>query len=544
MKIKKLDKEVIYKIRAGEVIEDPSSCIKELIENSLDAKAKKIHIYVEDGGKRLIEVKDDGEGMDKDDLSLCVEPFTSSKIEKPEDLKKIFTFGFRGEALSAIAKVSRLEIKSSINSNFEGYEIYVEAGEKKYLKPCAHPKGTTVRVKEIFFSVPARRKFLKSSNQELKKIIQLVTKYALSNPEIEFLLKTEKEEIFNLKPAKDFEERILQIFGKDYLKELIKIEEQRKKFSFTLFISRPEFLKENSTKIFFINRRPFYDNSFIRAFSTIYSEKFKSPDVFLFLFVNPEEIDVNVHPQKLQIKFSSKLGFPFRIVNIVKNKLKDKTSEDKKIELIRTLKGEFREKDIKQLEFGEMVKDEERSDLQVYDDLWQLENTYIIVKFEKGLLVIDQHTAHEKIIYEKLMNQKNFKTLYLTFPIILKLKPDEFYTFKEIYESLEEIGFDIRILKDREIQIEGIPDLIKKFSREIFLEIIYSLKKERKLDPENVYKEIACKSAIKKGDILKKEEMTNLLIELFALDDPFFCPHGRPVMIQINKDDLDRKFGR
>jgi len=544
MKIKKLDKEVIYKIRAGEVIEDPSSCIKELIENSIDAKAKKIHIYVEDGGKRLIEVKDDGEGMDKDDLSLCVEPFTSSKIEKPEDLKKIFTFGFRGEALSAIAKVSRLEIKSSINSNFEGYEIYVEAGEKKYLKPCAHSKGTTVRIKEIFFSVPARRKFLKSSNQELKKIIQIVTKYALSNPEIEFVLKTEKEEIFNLKPAKNFEGRISQIFGEDYLKEFIKIEEQRKKFSFTLFISRPEFLKESSTKIFFINRRPFHDNSFIRAFSTIYSEKFKSPDVFLFLFVNPEEIDVNVHPQKLQIKFSSKLGFPFRIVNIVKNKLKDKTSEDKKIELIKTLKGELRKEDMKQLEFGEMVKDEHREEFPIYDDLWQLENTYIIVKFEKGLLVIDQHTAHEKIIYEKLINQKNFKTLYLTFPIILKLKPDEFYTFKEIYDSLEEIGFDIRILKDREIQIEGIPDLIKKFSREIFLEIIYSLKKERKLDPENVYKEIACKSAIKKGDILKKEEMTNLLIELFALDDPFFCPHGRPVMIQINKDDLDRKFGR
>ncbi len=543
MKIKKLPEEIVYKIRAGEVIEDPSSCVKELIENSIDAGAKRIEIYVEEGGKKLIEIKDDGEGMDKEDLSLCVEPFTSSKIEKIEDLKKIFTFGFRGEALSAIAKVSRLEIKSSINSNFEGYEIYVEGGERKYLKPCAHPKGTTVRVKDLFFSVPARRKFLKSSAHELKKIVQVVTKYALSNPEIKFLLKTEREEVFNLNLVKDFEGRISELFGEDYLKELIKIEKEGKNFSFTLFISRPEFIKENSTKIFFVNKRPFYDNSFIRAFNTIYSEKFKSPDVFLFLFINPEEIDVNVHPQKLEVRFSSKLGFPFRIVNIVKNKL-DEKKENKKIELIKALKGDFKKENIIQLEFGEMAKKEEKREFPLYEDLWQFENTYIVVKFEKGLLIIDQHTAHEKIIYERLIKEKNFKTLYLAFPIILKLKPDEFYTFKEIQDSLEKIGFDIRILKEREIQIEGIPELIKRFSREIFFDIIYSLKKERKIDPENIYKEIACKSAIKQGDILKKEDMTGLLIELFALDDPFFCPHGRPVMIQINKDDLDRRFGR
>ncbi len=544
MKIKRLDKEVIYKIRAGEVVEDPASCVKELIENSLDAKAKKIHIYVEDGGKRLIEVKDNGEGMDRDDLSLCVEPFTTSKINKAEDLKKVLSLGFRGEALSAIGKVSRLKIKSSSNSEFEGYEIFVVAGEKKHLKPCAHPKGTTVIVKDLFFSIPARRKFLKSSHQELRKIIEVVTRYALSNPEIEFILKTEKEEIFNLPEVKKFEDRIIQIFGEDYYKELIKIEESRKKFSFTVFVSKPEFLKENTTKIFFVNRRPFFDSTFSRAFSNIYTERTKSPDIFLFLFLSPEEIDVNIHPQKLQVKFNERLGFPWRIQRIIQTKIKEESITPKKVILLKTLKGEERESEIKQLEFGEMGSAGREEKIPVYEDLWQLENTYIIVKFEKGLLVIDQHTAHEKIIYEKIKKEKNFKTKFLSFPFLIKLKPDEFHTLKEVFKTLEETGFQIRILKQREIQIEGIPEFVKKLTKDNFMEIIESLRKERRLDPENVYKEIACKSAIQKGEMLTKEEMTNLIFDLFSLDDPFFCPHGRPVMIQITAEDLDRRFGR
>lgn len=544
MKIRRLEKELIYKIRAGEVIENPASVVKELVENSLDAGARKVHIYVEDGGKRLIEVKDDGEGMDEEDLSLSFFPFTSSKIEKIEDLKRITTYGFRGEALFAISKVSRVIIKSSIDSSFEGNEIYIDGGEKKYLKPCVHPRGTTVEIRELFYSVPARRKFLKSSSQELKKIIEVVMKYALSNPEVEFLLKDEREIVFDLKPAKSFKERISSIFGEDFLKELIEIGESKKIFSFTLFLSRPEFLRESPTSFFFVNRRPFYDNSFIRAFSNIYTDRFKSPDVFLFLFINPEEVDFNVHPQKLQVKFSPKLGFPFRIINIVKSTVREKGTSDKKRELLIRLSGEKFREDVKQLEFGEMEKGEDKREPLIYEDIWQFENTYIIVKFEKGLLIIDQHTAHEKIIYERILNSRKFKTNLIAFPILLKLSPIEFSTFKEIKPVLESIGFEIREIKGGEIQIEGLPDFIKKFSKENFIEIINSIKKERKLDPLNVYKEISCKSAIKKGNILRKEEMTNILIELFSLDDPFFCPHGRPVMIQLTKDELDRKFGR
>lgn len=544
MKIRRLEKELIYKIRAGEVIDDPSSVVKELIENSLDAGAKKIEIFVEDGGKRLIEVKDDGEGMDEEDLSLCFLPFTSSKIEKPEDLKRITTYGFRGEALFAISKVSRVIIKSSININFEGNEIFIDGGEKKYLKPCAHPKGTTVTVRELFYSVPARRKFLKTGSQELKKIIEVVMKYALSNPEVEFLLKDERETIFNLPSVNSFKERISSIFGEEFLKELVEIEESKKNFSFTLFLSRPEFLKESPQRFFFVNRRPFFDNSFIRAFSNIYTDKFKSPDVFLFLFINPEEVDFNIHPQKLQVKFSPKLGFPFRIVNIVRGTVKEKSTSDKKMELLIKLGGDKFKEDVKQLEFGEMQKREDKKEPLIYEDIWQFENTYIVVKFEKGLLIIDQHTAHEKIIYERILSSRKFKTNYIAFPILLKLSPTEFSTFKEIKPVLENIGFEIREIRATEIQIEGLPDFIKKFSKENFIEIINSIKKEKKLDPLNVYKEISCKSAIKKGDILRKEEMTNILIELFSLDDPFFCPHGRPVMIQITKDELDKKFGR
>ncbi|MEN3045847.1 MAG: DNA mismatch repair endonuclease MutL [Candidatus Hydrothermales bacterium] len=545
MKVKKLSKELIYRIRAGEVIEDPSSVVKELIENSLDAGAKRIHIYLEDGGKRLIEVKDDGEGMDEEDLTLSVLPFTSSKIEKVEDLKKITTYGFRGEALFAISKVSRLLIKSSNNESFIGNEIYLEGGERIHLRPCYHPKGTTVTVKEIFYSVPARRKFLKSSSQELKKIVELVTKYALSNPEVEFFLKNERDIILDLKPSSSFKDRLAEIFGNDYLKELYEIEENKKNYSFTLFISKPEFLKESPVKIFFVNKRPFYDNSFIRAFNTIYSDKLRYPDVFLFLFLNPEEVDFNVHPQKLQVKFSSKLSFPHKIVEAVRRKLKDKVLDKNKVELITNIRGIIKQNELpRQLEFGEMAKEEIKSNLPVYEDIWQLENTYIIVKFEKGLLVIDQHNAHEKIIYEKILSKRKFKTNFIAFPIFLKLSPPEFSAYREVKDVFKDLGFEIRELKDGEIQIEGIPEFIKKFTKENFIELINEIKKERKIEPLNVYKEIACKSAIKMGDVLKKEEMTNILIELFSLEDPFFCPHGRPVMVQITKDELDKKFGR
>jgi len=604
-RIKILPEEIASKIAAGEVIQRPESVVKELVENSIDAGAKNITVILKDAGKTLIQVIDDGCGMSEDDAVIAFERHATSKIQTYEDLENIKTLGFRGEALASIAAVSQVEMKTRTADEELATLVKIEGGKLIEVSKTSHPPGTSISVKNLFFNTPARRNFLKSNHTEFKHAYEAFIRFALAHPEISFEFISDDEQIAKFE-ACDFETRIKQVFGEKFFETLIPVKEKTEYISIYGYTSKPEFSrKTKSDQFIFLNRRYIINRSINHAVYNAYEhliDKGSFPSFILMLEIDPRHVDVNVHPSKLEVKFEDESGVYNFVRAVVKHSLsqfnlipeltlestgeikvqpstnlseikhrlitltepmKEKIQKEQQysLELITSSFPEAKtgteldakkvEKISREIESAIITAQEEKSDESI--TFMQVHNKYIIAQIKTGLMIIDQHVAHERILYERALDSLNSNspfTQQLLFPQTIELTPADMAIVKELKDYLENLGFDLRIFGKNTVILYGVPPEVKQGAeKKILQEIIDLYKENSNADPEltpreNLAKAFACKTAIKAGDKLTPEEIQVLIDQLFLTRNPYVCPHGRPIIVKISIEELDKRFGR
>lgn len=610
-RIKILPENLANKIAAGEVVQRPESVVKELLENSIDAEAKNIEVIIKQAGKSLIQVCDDGIGMTEDDAILCIQKHATSKISSLSDLEAIKTLGFRGEALSSIAAVSQLEIKTQTAQQEIGTLIRIEKEGEILKEKISANKGTCVSVKNLFYNTPARRKFLKSDSTELKHIIDTFNRISLAHPEINLKFYNNDSLVYDFKSG-SLEERITQVFADNMLDALIPVEEKTDYLSLFGYIGKPSiFKKSKGEQYLFLNKRYVVNKHINHAVFTAFEnilEKGDYPFFVLFMEIDPTKVDVNIHPSKLEVKFDDEkdvYNFVLAVIKksigshdlvptmsfassetteeklsfnafspVSKNDFSDRPSFTKNYE---TKKERITDEDI-ELVFGKLatneIKKEHRdffpdvtenelkqeynlehkpkSDVEESSFIIQLHNKYILSQIKSGLMIIDQHVAHERILYEKALMKLEANipfSQHLLFPITIQLDPASYEILKELNPHLSRLGFQLKFSSKYYITIEGVPEDIKSGSEErILREFVDEYKtnqREKKLEEkDNIAKSYSCKTAIKAGDKLSESEMRLLIDQLFATSMPYVCPHGRPIVIKISLEEFDRRFGR
>ena len=611
-KIKILPENLANKIAAGEVVQRPESVVKELIENSVDAGSTSIELVIKKAGKSLIQVFDNGTGMNEEDAILCIQKHATSKISEYSDLENILTLGFRGEALSSIASVSQFEIKTETSDEDFGTLVRIDDSGNVIVEKGSYSKGTSVAVKNLFFNTPARRNFLKSDFTELKHIIDTFNRIALSHPKINFKLHNDDEIILNYS-AGTIEDRIQQVFADNMLDALIKVEEKTDFISLYGYAGKPTMLKKSKgDQYLFLNSRYVVSKQINHAVFTAYEnilEKGDYPFFLLFLDIDPQRIDVNVHPSKLEVRFDDDKDVYSFVLAVVKKSLAthdlvplmqftDTAPEGDKLSFNnfnRVEKNDFSDRpvfskreSVARTDFSDREIDlifsaipeninqenithhpfEKNDTREVYHEagnyeqkngnedgatfIIQLHNKYILSQIKTGLMIIDQHVAHERVLYEKVW--KRFEadlpfSQQLLFPRTVELDPGSFGLVKEIYPFLTKLGFTLKFFSKNTIVIEGVPEDVKSGSEEkVLLDLINEYttnQRENKLESkENIAKSYSCKAAIKAGDYLSEKEMRLLIDQLFATSMPYVCPHGRPIVVKISLDEFDRRFGR
>lgn len=560
MKIKVLSVDLINKIAAGEVIERPASVVKELVENSLDAGAKNITVKIKNSGRELISVSDDGFGMSKEDAVLSIERHSTSKISDITDLEKIHTLGFRGEALPSIASVSEMKITTKPPDTKTGFLLEIKDGKLVNLQDIGVPCGTTVEVKNIFQNIPARLKFLKSDNTEKNKIISILTDYAAVNFNVAFSLTADGRELFSYSPANDLKIRIAQIFGNEFLNELIELHLQHEKISIYGFISKPEIKFLSRNRIFMsVNKRPINSRMILSAVKNGYREFLKgneSPAVFLIFEIKPGIIDVNVHPTKREIKFKDEGAIYSVIYQTIRNHIVTKET------IPEISYAPYQKTDssgqISEQTTGYTAKDKQNLQTQFEQKkpalrhIGRIFELYILAKDHENLFIVDQHAAQEKILYEKFrkcLDKKILPVQNLLIPVNIEMSPKEFDILSALKDRLGKIGFIIEEFGKNSYIVKSVPSIIGEASAVNIITEIIRKKKVGEISEtsatllDDIIK-TACKTAIKSGDKLTDIESIKLLEELFELENPYVCPHGRPTIIKITKDELDRKFLR
>lgn len=568
-----LPEEIRNKIAAGEVVERPVSVVKELVENSIDAGAKRIVVEIINAGETLISVLDDGEGMSREDAILALNRYATSKIKSEEDLYNIRTLGFRGEALASIASVSKMEIRTKTEKE-EGVFIKVEGGVIKEIQSWHGSKGTNIRVNELFYNVPARKKFLKSKSTEANLIVDFIKRVALAFPEIVFQFIQDGKNKFITSGNGKFENVITEILDIKNLDDLIFFENVRDNYLLKGFISKPgKFVSLKPQDYFFVNRRWIRNNQILQAVKEAYKGRLLEgyyPLVILFLFVPYNEVDVNVHPTKREIKFEREKEIMNFIEESVKNALKEQDEKTYNSVLFRSQKIYRQDTDayvstsnyetipvllpfddIKQ-NLAEEVREGYFSVKPEFRIVGQVFDNYIIVETQDRVLIIDQHAAHERIKYEELKQKlhlgsiQNVETL---FPIIVEVTKEEKDLLNKNKGILEKFAFYWEDFGPYHIRLLKIPyDFLNFDSRSIenlFREIIEDIsEKNLSLLEDKVIKSIACHSVVRSGNILVREEMEALIKVIFERKIPLTCPHGRPFIWEIKKEDLEKYFHR
>lgn len=605
-KIKILDELTIQKIAAGEIIERPASIVKELIENSLDANSSNITIEINNGGKSYIRVTDDGDGILEDDLSIAFKRHSTSKLTNANDLYRIMSFGFRGEALASISTVAKVEVLTKTYGSSKGIQAFVEEGKIINKNPVGCPKGTTMIVKDLFYNVPVREKFLKSDIIEANNISDIIYKLALGNTGISFKYIKDNKVILKTSQNNDLISNIYALLGKDFSDNLIEINYKNSKFKIYGYISNNTFYRSNrSHQYLYVNNR-YIKNDHI---STTIENRYKSiipinrfPIYILFIDIAPSFVDVNIHPTKQQIKFINQKQIDNVLEHIIDKTLKNTLSipdtllkqekKESKIEEIPLLyEKDFWENESKiekintnrvyelnnprkdidsivesKLSYYEDNKDEKyiyeenkqynnklASTLERIKPIGILFSTYILAEDTKldKLLIIDQHAAHERVMYEKYLNEyKNEKVLIqnLLTPEIIELTNTETNIVLNNIEFLTKLGFIVEEFGTNSIIIRGVPILFGKPQvKELFLQLLDTIKLDIKSSYEvklDKIAKIACTSAIKSGDKIKNIEIQSLFRQLSKTENPYTCPHGRPTIIEISKDDIEKEFKR
>ncbi len=577
------------KIAAGEVVERPASVVKELVENSIDSDATKISVVLKNSGKELVQVVDNGLGMTSEDLKLAFKRHATSKIWKVEDLEQIDTLGFRGEALPSIASVSKVEAISREQGKSVAERILLDAGRITKSDKIAAPVGTNIQVKQLFYNTPARRNFLRADSTELQQIISIIKRFFLAYPDVEFVVIHDDSELFHLKNG-TIKERIINVFGKDQISALVKVNDQLGGIELSGFVSKPDKVRRaRGNQFLFLNGRPIQHKSFNHAIMQAYGNLIQSgeyPFYCIFIELDPRLVDVNVHPSKMEVRFSNEKSLYHFFLSTIRKTFHDEkiipsldsgtsnvflskfTEEDKKESILSELKnrskymgrGGEQQLSLVYFESGEeedRQKDEQPEPSNAPTDVtevhfWQIHNRYILSQIKSGIVIIDQHVAHERILFERILRilREGEQSVgqQLLFPQTITLSMDDFLKFKEIVHLLNKIGFVLRIFSGTTIVIDAIPvDIKVGREAQILLDIIdyYKGNPDREFDPmQKIAAAFSCKNAIKSGEQLSQAQMHAMIDQLFACESPYFCPHGRPVIITMDLEEFDRKFKR
>ncbi len=587
-KIKVLAAQIANKIAAGEVVDRPAAIVKELIENSIDARATKITVVIEQAGKNLIQVIDNGDGILIEDIPLAFQRHATSKIENSEDLDCIVTLGFRGEALPSIASVSRVEMKTCPKGSELGATINLEEGKIIKQEEVALRQGTTVTVKNLFFNTPARRNFLRADTTEFNHINKVLKRFFLSHPEIHFTAIHNDKEIYSLEST-DLEDRIVSVLGEDLYEGLVYVGEDLSEIKLEGYVSRPDYARANTeNQYIFLNKRAIQNRNLNHAVLQGYGnliERSRYPQFVIYLKTPPQFVDINVHPTKMEVRFANDRTIYQMFLSAVRKAIQtekmvpsfslssseeDRRNIEKEFELSKgrisqrslnqSIRGDLEDQVQKQLKFSYTIPFKEQDEgIPEAEDrsfeqprLWQIHSRYIISQIKSGLVIIDQHVAHERILFEKflnyLINSKTVPSQKLLFPQTLELALEDYLIFNDIKDWLSRIGFAITELSGRTILIEAIPADVKiGYEGKILLEIIdyYRENEDKNYQPhEKIAAAFSCKNAIKSGEKLSQFEMAKLVDQLFATKEPYFCPHGRPVIVTLNMEEIDKKFKR
>ena len=545
-RVRILPPEIAGKIASGEVVERPYSVVKELVENSIDAGAKRIEIYLEKAGKNLIRVVDDGWGIKREDVPICFERHSTSKIEREDDLFKISTLGFRGEALPSISAVSRITLKTRAEDEEIGTMIEREGDKTVKISEIPYPKGTMVEVRDLFFNLPVRLKFLRSDERELKIIVQFISHLSIAHISISFLLFHNGREILNLPECGTIEERITEIYGGSFLESLTPFYSELKNIKVEGLISKSgKGMRSRDYQALLINGRLTRERSIIHAIHEAYRgslEKDTYPSFFLLFKIPFDEIDVNVHPSKEEVKLHSPSEFYKEFVEKIKDTIETK-EVSYFVERKPTAVMEVREKELmEEAVQSPLFEFRKRERIKI---LGQFQESFIVAEKDEEILIIDQHNAHERILFEELKKTKEFSRKTTIFPLIVELSQQLMENLEKRRAILEEMGFEFEIFGKKEIKISTFPSIIpENILKETFIWLIegedIGLEKER----ERMLSKIACKTAIKINQKLSPSEMEFIVEELFETESPEFCPHGRPIFLKITKGEIEKGLKR
>lgn len=586
-----LDSNTIDKIAAGEVVERPSAVVKELVENSIDANADAVTIEIKDGGISFIRITDNGEGIDRSQIKKAFMRHATSKIKSVEDLISVTSLGFRGEALSSISAVSKIEFLTKTKTDFIGTRYVVEGGRECVFEDAGIPDGTTIIVRDLFFNVPARKKFLKSPSSEGNNITELIEHMILSHPNISFKYIYNGNVKLQSSGKNDIKSCIYNVYGRDIANGLIEVKSIRDDISIHGFIGKPELARATRNfEIYFVNNRFIKSTLIDRALEEAYKDYLmlhKYPTVFLYFEIPSHLIDVNVHPTKREIRFFEGEALKCYIVDVIKNALINK-------ELIKEIVEETHEKpSVKESEINkepfetinhiiessynnyyssEIEKEDESTDindkneqLTLFDDkfiseesikkhriIGQLFNTYWLIEFENKLFIVDQHAAHEKVNYERLIkklrnNENCSQNIYP--PIVVSLSNAEAQYVTKYNENFLNVGFTIEHFGGLDYTISTVPmELLSQNPADYFHEMLDELmegKNSKETETVNLkIATMACKASVKGNMHLSVFEADKLISELLTLENPYNCPHGRPTIISFSKYEIEKMFKR
>jgi DNA mismatch repair protein MutL len=546
------------KIAAGEVIERPASVVKELIENAVDAGGTDIRIEILHGGKRLMAVSDNGTGMDHDDALLCFERHATSKLAKEDDLFAIRTLGFRGEALPAIASVSKVKLVTAAQGKPIGVSVELNGGIVSEVKDSP-ALGTTIEVKDLFFNTPARKKFLKSTSTELYHIIDTVTKESLSHWDIGFSLLTDYKETLRTPPSSGPKERIMQIYGEEFVNGLTGVSSGADTLHFIAYISKStNFRGTKSHQFIFLNKRPVKDQALSHAVYRAYEgilPQDKHPIFFLFLDLDPSKVDVNVHPAKREVRFQDRELVYHFVHDALRAAVRGERTEFTRQFMETAPTGGHRRVDMHTpLDTFHLPRQEmtvsENLDLAYSPALpyLYLGDTFIALSGKGGLTLIDHHAAHERILYEKFLKGLHLNSIRLLFPKQATLSQKQYRIILEHTHILKDFGIEAEDFGHNTIIIRSLPDVLQDSDIQgIFSDISQYIAEG--VPPDKQIREflaakIACHSSVRGREILTQEELSALITDLEKTEHPDQCPHGRPTRIFFTRDDLKKMFKR
>ena len=549
-----LDDLTINKIAAGEVIERPVNVVKELVENSIDAGASNIIVEIKNGGKSLIKVTDNGKGISADDLEICIESHATSKIRKIEDLENTYTMGFRGEALSSIASISIFTIISKTKDMNSGLKLVANAGHVLEIQDIASRTGTTMIVENLFYNTPVRYKFLKNDGTESRYIKEWVQKVALVNLNISFKLIIDKKEVFSSNGKGKIEDLIYLIYGKKIKENIIKVDYNFDNYKMTGVVGNTMIAEDTrKNQIIYLNKRiiknPIIMNAVDQAFKGATGIG-KHGFCILNIEMPAYFYDVNVHPNKMEVRFKDEDEIYKVVYHGIKESLlnADFLGNDDK-----TDKKEYVENELKFLKSDADIKTEDTNIIREskrkieYKFLGISFKTYIVIQIKNDIFFIDQHAAHERILYEQIKN--NYKnnishnTQMSLIPEVYELKHNEVEFIKENMDLFTHIGFDLEFFGENSIKVNGIPDIeYRGKTKNIFFDILDEMMSSNRTIFKDIEERfiatVACKAAVKAGMDLTEKEVDYLIQNLLNLNNPYTCPHGRPTAIKFNKDDI------